>query len=81
MKRVKDGAKKYFFKNEDILNYYELADEFEKNRSASSEYKLWLFVQKCFPKLDLAGGGWSLGGIGIFTPYLIKSDDLIDFDE
>jgi hypothetical protein len=72
---VPEKEMKLYFEPYQLLEFYKLYDKAERrngNKQMLDSFKLWSFVHKCFPKVDLAAGHWEIDFDSIFNPYIME---------
>ena len=61
---------RYYLEPYQLAELYRRIDSASKSEGKTEPYLLWLFIKKCFPKLDLKQGTWRVRTDNILAPYI-----------
>jgi hypothetical protein len=72
------NKKKYYFEPyqlQEFMMLYDSSENSEGKRQMFDVYTLWMFIKKCFPKIDFINAKWSIGFDSIFSPYIFYTGE------
>ena len=66
---------KYYLEPYQLAELYRRMDSALKSTDKTEPYLLWLFIKKCFPKLDFKQGTWGVCTTHILAPYIYNKEE------